>query len=135
MVGKVTKIAPASKIATTAVTTSQPVVKFEVEVTLDKPEAGLKSGMSAKCTMDTLRIENVLRVPVEYLGQDTEGSFLMVKPDSKAKDAKATREAVVAGVRTSTFVEIRSGATEGQRLEKPAFTGPRRRGAFGGPND
>jgi len=134
MEGQVTKIAPASKIAAAA-TGAQPVVKFEVEVTLDKSQAGLKSGMSAKCTMDTLRIENVLRVPVEYLGQDTEGAFLMIKPDPKKKDAKATREAVVPGVRTNTFVEIKSGATEGQKLEKPAFTGPKRRGAFGGPND
>lgn len=132
--GHVSKIAPASTTTGTASTgtssTTEPVVKYSVEVLLDDKEPRLKSGMSAKCTMDTLNKKNVLRLPVEFVGKDGAKRFVMIAPNPKDPKSKATRTEVTTGAATGAFVEILTGVKEGQRVVKPDYKGPSRKGAM-----
>lgn len=138
--GKVTKIAPASSGSTTGQTqaaSSDSVVKYLVEVSLDKSTGKVKSGMSAKCTMSVLDRQGVLRLPIEFVGHDDKGDFVMLAPkDKKDAKAKGTRTEVKTGARSATYVELTSGVTEGQEVVKPDYTGPARKGMMSfGPGD
>jgi HlyD family secretion protein len=129
--GKVSKVAP------TSVSQGQPqdaaggaeaVVKYGVEVTLLRPEPDLKSGMSAKCTMRVLDRQNVVRVPLGFLGEKDGETFLMIRKPGSKPDDKGTKTIVKVGARSATHAEIVSGAKVGDLLVKPGFTGPKRKG-------
>ncbi len=146
--GTVTRIDPSSldstnsaaSSTTTSTASTNAVVQFAVEVTLNGDVSMLRSGMSAKCSLTSAEVDNVLYAPVEDIGHDSNGSFLMVLPTiAKAKGGKpaqAVRESVTLGLTNGTFTELKSGATEGQVLERPKFTGPSMQGMmqFGGGN-
>lgn len=139
--GKITKIDPSSidstnEAATSSTTTTDnstaAVVDFNVEVTLDGEPKELRSGMSAKCSIVSQRASNVLYIPIEDLGKDKDGSFIMVQTKSAqaGKPAVQTRVPVTTGLSTGTYVEILSGAAEGETLARPKFTGPAMQGAM-----
>ncbi len=127
--GLVTKIAPASKEAAAgAPQSSDAVVKYQVEITLQQPDTALKSGMSAKCSLITLSKKAIVRVPMEYVVKEENAFFVMIQnPDPKGQP---TKKKVVQGVSTSTFIEIMSGLKQGDKLVRPAFSGPERKGAM-----
>lgn len=129
--GVVKKIAPASTgLSATqqgAGASADNVVKYEVEIWLEKADPALRSGMSAKCTIETIRREKVLRLPVEYVGRDKDGRFVMLAPEAGSKD-KPKRQAVEVGVTTGAYIEILSGVAEGTRVVRPDFSGPSRKG-------
>jgi len=131
--GRVSKIAPSSTAMASATLgqaqgAGEAVVKYSVEVEISGSDPSLKSGMSAKCTMIVLRKKGALRVPIEYVGKDEQGSFVMVA--GKGPGAKAEKRRVQTGASTGAFVEILSGVEEGTPLEKPPFNGPKRQGAI-----
>ncbi|MFN3683419.1 MAG: efflux RND transporter periplasmic adaptor subunit [Fimbriimonadaceae bacterium] len=131
--GRVSKISPSSTAMASASLGQAPsageaVVKYNVEVEISGSDPALKSGMSAKCTMVVLRKKGALRVPIEYVGKDEQGSFVMVA--GKQAGAKAEKRRVQTGASTGAFVEILSGVEEGTALEKPPFNGPKRQGAI-----
>lgn len=137
--GKVTRIDPSSidstnaAAASTAATTqanTNAVVNFNVEVTLTGDPKNLRSGMSARCSLTSAKVSNVLYVPVEDLGKDAKGSFIMVQSASTqpGKPPTSTRTAVTTGLNNGTFVEIKSGATEGETITRPDFKGPAMQG-------
>ncbi|MCC6403123.1 MAG: efflux RND transporter periplasmic adaptor subunit [Fimbriimonadaceae bacterium] len=128
LAGKVAKIAPTSIGAIQTAPSADPVVKYEVEVTVLDPGAALKTGMSAKCAMKVIERKNVLRVPVDYLGQDGEKYFLMIRAEGSKPEDKGKRTPVEIGERSQTHVEITKGAAEGAILALPAFSGPERKG-------
>lgn len=129
--GTVTKIAPAN-LATAGSTGQGTVVKYEVEVTLAQANQKLKSGMSAKCTMKAINKTAVLKVPIEFVGTDDSGAYLMSPPkDPKNTKDEGTKIRVTTGVQSSTMIEIVSGAKEGQEIVKPAYKGPKRQGMMG----
>jgi hypothetical protein len=114
---------------------SDAVVKYQVEVWLDEADPKLRSGMSAKCTFETVSKKNVLRLPVEYVGKDKDGRFVMLAPPKGSKE-KPKRQGVTIGVTTGAFAEILSGVKEGDRVKRPDYTGPARKGFFqAGPDD
>jgi len=122
--GEVTKIAPARVDSATG--TADPVVRYEVEVRLDGTDSPLKSGMSAKCTMKVLELKDVVRLPLEYLGKDAKGEFVMLAPEGKG--GKPTRKDVRIGARTPSNVQVLEGVGVGVKLVKPEFSGPTRKG-------
>ncbi len=127
--GHVTKIAPASDTVGTTTSSTDVVVKYQVEVTLDDSDAKLKSGMSAKCTMKVMDKKDVLRLPLEYVGKDDKGNYVRLAPKNpKDPKDKGTRVDVTIGAQSSTQVEITKGVTEGQDVVKPDYTGPARKG-------
>jgi len=132
LAGKVTKIAPAS-IALAAASGQQAaagaadsVVKYEVEIVLDHSHPKLRSGMSAKCTLEVVKRERALLLPVDFVGKDKEGSFVMLS--SKDKAGKPTRQAVTTGASSGAMVEVLTGVKEGDKVDRPEYKGPPRAG-------
>ncbi|MBW7927143.1 MAG: HlyD family efflux transporter periplasmic adaptor subunit [Fimbriimonadaceae bacterium] len=130
--GTVRKIAPAT-LAATAAAGQAAVVKFEVEVWLDPNNLNLKSGMSAKCTMITDKRAKTLQVPAEYVSKDADGSFVLLKPAKHTDEPKKVR--VKTGLTSGARVELLEGVKVGDKLVKPEFTGPARKGAMQFGND
>jgi HlyD family secretion protein len=137
--GRVSKIAPASVALAAqgqaqAAAASDAVVKYEVEIVLDETHPKLRSGMSARCTLEVLRRDKTLLLPVEFVGKDKEGRFVMI-PATKP-GGRATRRAVRVGASSGTMIEITEGLKEGERVARPEYTGPPRQGFMQfGPDD
>jgi len=131
--GKVEKIAPSATVAA-AGQSLDAVVKYKVEVYLENPDPRLKSGMTAKVTIIPLERKDVIVVPVDYVGKDAAGRFVMLVPSGKG--AKPVRKAVEIGAQSGARVEIKSGVSVGEKIKKPAFTGPKRMGMMqAGPDE
>jgi HlyD family secretion protein len=127
--GIVQKIAPASKESPTGASSSDAVVKYEVEIVLQDADAKLRSGMSAKCTVDVIRKNDVLTLPLEYIVREGRKAFVQIPPaNPKAKGAKPEKRQVTLGAETGAKVEIVSGLKEGDKVVKPKFNGPERKG-------
>ncbi len=122
--GKVVKIAPASKVAATGASADS-VVKYEVEIRLDAVDPSLRSGMSAKCSLDVIHHEGALLLPVDFVGKEGGKSFIDI---AGAPKAPADRRFITVGSASGANVEILSGVKEGDVVQKPKFTGPKRQG-------
>lgn len=127
--GKVRKVAPASSIAQQGAPGGA-VIKFPVEVEIEKPDPRMKPGMSAKCRIIVERRQNVLRLPKEAL-QFVDASTAQVSVvhrqmvNGKVVDKNETRT-VKTGLRGDAFVEILDGLREGEKVRPQPFTGPKR---------
>lgn len=134
--GRVTKIAPANTTAGAQVQAAgaDPVVKYAVEVRLENVDPALKSGMSARCTMIVRQLKNVVRIPLDFVGQEGRDRFVMVIPATGKGEPKRTP--VQLGEASGAYVAVLTGVDAGQKLKKPKFTGPSRRGViqFGAPD-
>ncbi len=129
--GRVSKIAPAKQVAEgqTALVGSDSVVKYEVEIMLAEVDPGLKSGMSAKCTMRVANKKDVVFLPSEYTekkGNDYFAYFPAANP--KDPKSKPTSVPIKVGLVTSSKLEILSGLKAGDKVVKPEFKGPSRKG-------
>lgn len=132
--GIVSKIAPASNNLTAAAigqsSQADAVVKYLVEIRLSTPDPRLRSGMSAKCSLNVINKKGVLRLPVEFIGKDAEGQFVMLAPE--AQGAKSVRKKVTVGATSGSMIEIVSGLVSGQVVAKPEYKGPDRKGFMEG---
>jgi len=139
--GVVKKIAPASKDSsasastTTTTASTDSVVKYEVEILLKDAVPQLRSGMSAKCTMEVLNHPNVLLLPLEYVGKEGKKSFVEIPPKKPGPGVVADRQYIVVGASSGSLVEIVSGVTKGTTVQKPLYKGPARKGAMQFGND
>ncbi len=79
-----------------------------IEITLDEPGDDIILGLEAKSTICTANLSEVVRIPLDALSEDEEGSYVFV-----ARDGKASKEFVECGIRNEEMVEIRSGLSEG----------------------
>jgi HlyD family secretion protein len=106
------------------------VVRFAVEIAVNRPDDRLKPGMSARCNIIISRKNNVLRLPNGSVEGD--GNKAKVQIVSKGvKDGKPadifTSKSITAGLRGDSHVEILDGLKEGDRIKPGAFTGPKRK--------
>ncbi len=127
------------------------MVKYEVEILLNTPDKRLRSGMSAKCTLDVIRRDKVLVVPKDFVGKDDagyfvnkEGDFAPNAPAASAPPAKPgtppqkplNKTRVKVGAEGGAQYEILEGLKEGDKLVHPQYTGPERKGMMQmGPDD
>lgn len=81
---------------------------IDVEVKLDEPDSDIILGLDVKTQILTANINDALRIPVEALWEDEEGSFVFV-----AQEEKAVKTKVEVGVRNDDMVEITEGISEG----------------------
>jgi HlyD family secretion protein len=137
--GTISKIAPAKQSVEgqTALVGSDTVVKYEVEIMLAEVDPALKSGMSAKCTMRVANKKDVVFLPAEYTEKKGNDYFAYF-PAANPKDPKAKPTAVPlkVGLVTSSKIEILSGLKAGDKVIKPEFKGPSRKGFMQmGPDD
>ncbi|MEI7577558.1 MAG: efflux RND transporter periplasmic adaptor subunit [Armatimonadota bacterium] len=139
--GKISKMAPARQLTaagTEVQVGTDAVVKYEVEIVLDKTVPALRSGMSAKCTMNVASSKNVVFLPVEYV-EKKDNEFFVYFPGvavKKGEVAKPTKQKIKVGVISNSRYEILSGVKAGDNVVKPAFSGPARKGFMSmGPDD
>jgi HlyD family secretion protein len=137
--GVVSRIAPASKDiqaadanAATTTSTTDAVVKYQVEIRLSDSDPLIRSGMSAKCSLDVIHEDNVLKAPIDFVVHEGDQSFLLV---STGDPKKPTKTKVKLGSSSGSEVEVISGIKEGDVLVKPAYSGPARKGAMQFGND
>lgn len=137
--GRIKRIAPASKDtgSATAAASTDAVVKYEVEIVVVDPNERLRSGMSAKCSVDVLRRTGVLTLPIEYIERVGRKTYVYLPPaDPKVKGAKPEKREVTLGAQTGSKVEVLSGLKEGDKVQKPQYHGPARTGFMqAGPED
>lgn len=129
--GRVTKIAPASNALSTggaqaAAASAEAVVKYEVEIVLSGTDPKLRSGMSAKCTLEVISRPQTLLLPLEFVGKDKEGRFVMLP--AQAKGGKPTRHPIRVGAASGASIEVLEGLKEGDSVVRPDYTGPKRQG-------
>jgi HlyD family secretion protein len=128
--GTVHRIAPASNNtgATAQTASADSVVRYAVEVWLDGTDPRLRSGMSARCTVTVSNKANVLALPIDFVGKDDKGRYVMVAQGDAKKKLPAKRVDVKTGLETGTMVEITDGVALDQKVERPPFSGPARQG-------
>jgi HlyD family secretion protein len=138
--GKVRKIAPASLTAGTtgdsgsrnsgaSVNTGQ-VVRFLIEIQIDRPDPILKPGMSARCAVIVARHSDVLRLPTNCVSGEGENAKVQVVTETKeGNETKetATERKVKTGLKGDDFIEIVEGLKEGEKIRPNPFTGPERK--------
>jgi HlyD family secretion protein len=124
--GVVKRIGPTSIAATPGQTTSDAVVKYEVEIRLLENDVRLRSGMSAKCSLEVVRRSKAIVVPKDFVGKDEKGFFVEVAPATK--EGKPLRKDVRIGVESGSNYEVLSGVAVGEKLVRPAYKGPERKG-------
>lgn len=133
--GMIQKIAPTSTSSGTGSSTTgqdSPVVKYQLEILVSDADDKLKSGMSARCEMDVLRRENVLTLPIDFVGKKKDGKRYVDVVVSKDKNGikKTEERSVDVGSESGALIEIKSGLKDGEEVKRPTFTGPARKGAF-----
>lgn len=107
--GRVTRTA---ELATEAGWRSDPEVKqFDVEVTLDGEDLGLKPGTTAKVEIVLQHRTDVLFVPIRAVRAVGEELFCYVRGPEGLE-----RRVVTVGVSNDKFVEILSGLSEGEKV-------------------
>lgn len=146
--GRVRKVAPAALGSASATSGGnsgggggggQTVVRFPVEVQIDRADARLKPGMSARCSIFLARRQHVMRVPINCVqGEGKTGNVQIVTETQKEgqKVETATPRPVTVGLRGDDFVEILSGLKEGEKIRPYPYTGPPRKAIevdMGGP--
>ncbi|SFB75368.1 efflux RND transporter periplasmic adaptor subunit [Butyrivibrio sp. YAB3001] len=99
--GKVTRIERMTKDSGTG-------TGIGVEIALDVPGEDIILGLEAKSKIHTSDLSEVIRIPLEALSEDEEGSYVFV-----AEDGKAVKEFVECGSRNEDMVEIKEGLSEG----------------------
>jgi HlyD family secretion protein len=107
------------------------VIRFAVEVEIDKPDIRLRPGMSARCRIIIDRRSGVLRVPVACVqGAGAERTVqLVVTPAGKDGSGEKTEaRKIKVGLAGDTHVEVLSGLQRGDKLKPQPFTGPKRQG-------
>ncbi|MGC8668278.1 MAG: efflux RND transporter periplasmic adaptor subunit [Chthonomonadales bacterium] len=132
--GHVTRVAPSAE-GSGALAQQNPaqqggVVRFAVEVAVDRPDERLKPGMSARCAIVVARRKNVLRLPTDGVagdGSDASVTLVTTVPNNGRPREVFTQRKIVAGLRGDSFVEIVKGLKEGDRVKPLPYTGPKRR--------
>ncbi|NLI00627.1 MAG: HlyD family efflux transporter periplasmic adaptor subunit [Chthonomonadales bacterium] len=106
------------------------VIRFAVEVEVDKPDPRLRPGMSARCTIVVDRRRNVLRLPADAVEGDGDTATVQFATEYKKDGVPAARyekRSVVAGLRGDSFIEIKSGLKVGDKVKPGVFKGPKRK--------
>ncbi len=106
------------------------VIRFSVEIEVARPDARLRPGMSARCTIVVERRRNVLRLPSDAVEGEGKSASVQFAIEGK-KDAKPTvryeKRSIVAGLRGDSFTEIVSGLKVGDKVKPGVFKGPKRK--------
>jgi multidrug efflux pump subunit AcrA (membrane-fusion protein) len=98
-------------------------VEFPVQIQITNADEALKPGMSVVVNIVTKKAEKVLVLPHEYVHRDDSGTYLV--------DADGKRLPIETGLADERFVEIKSGAKEGLKVEMVDF-GQLKTGGSGG---
>jgi HlyD family secretion protein len=140
LAGHVRKVAPAALGSASATSEGsgggrgggggQAVVRFPVEVQIDRADPRLKPGMSARCSIFLSRRRNVMRVPINCVKGEGKTVSVQIVTETQKEGLKvetATPRQVTVGLHGDDFVEIVSGLKEGEKVRPYPYTGPPRK--------
>ena len=96
------------KVSRIARMTDKGSVGVGVEVTLDEPDSDIILGLEAKVKITSASKENVLRIPLDAISEDDNGSYVFV-----LNNKKAVKTAIETGVKNDDYAEVLSGISEG----------------------
>jgi multidrug efflux pump subunit AcrA (membrane-fusion protein) len=88
-------------------------VEFPVVIEVTHPDEQLRPGMSVIVDIIVSRIDNVLTLPIEFIRKADREHFVTL--------ADGTRRKIEAGMRDDDSLEIRSGLSEGDRVQMVDF--------------
>ncbi|HET6384188.1 MAG TPA: efflux RND transporter periplasmic adaptor subunit [Armatimonadota bacterium] len=130
--GRVRRVAPAAVVGAAGAGSSgsRGVVRFEVEIQIDRADSRLKPGMSARCAIIVARKRNVLRVPSDCLYGAGAHSKVHLVTDTLKNGQKVETirvQPVTVGLRGDDYVEILSGVKLGEKLRPVPYSGPPRK--------
>jgi multidrug efflux pump subunit AcrA (membrane-fusion protein) len=100
--GRVTSIAPTADVSSRT---------FRVRVAPDPGQEGLRAGMFANLTIAVQSLDGALLVPQEAIVQKGQESVVYV-----LRDDTVEQRTVAVGLRNDRFVQLRSGAQEGEEV-------------------
>lgn len=134
--GKVASIAPASLTANQS-TASQPasttaVVRFEVKIRVDNPDARLRPGMTAQAAIILEKREGTIILPAEAMQPGDK--VTVVTGTEKDKTLKKEEKTIKVGLRNDADVEVKEGLKEGDKIEVPKVDAKDRRKIKFGPD-
>ena len=81
------------------------------EIHIDNPDTDLYLGVDAKATVEGMKAENVVTVPVEAVNIGKDGSFLYV-----VKDGMVQKRMVTTGISSDEYTEIKEGLEAGEQV-------------------
>lgn len=116
LTGKITKL-------DTIGTTTQGVVSYGAEITLDTQDERLRPAMSATANILVEKKEKALVVPAGAISENESGSFVMVQGSSSSDTPTTIRRQVETGLSDGIMTEIVSGLQEGERVVESAAAG------------
>lgn len=128
LTGKITKL-------DTIGTTTQGVVSYGAEITLDIQDDRLKPAMSATANILVDQRKDVLLVPASTINEDEAGSSVLVQEGVNKEGTLTTaRRRVEVGLSDGIMTEIVSGLKEGEKVVETGatLTGTQTNGASGG---
>ena len=133
-IGKIRKVAPSAGGSDPSSGNTTPaaggVIRFPVEIQIDREDPRLKPGMSARCTMIVSRRKSVLRLPTNCVKTENGKSSVQIVTETIA-DGKKTQKIeprpVTIGLTGDEFVEILSGVKEGEKVRPNPYAGPPRK--------
>ena len=103
--GKVFYIDPAQTIVSG-------VVDYQIKISFDKPDARIKSGLTANLNIETKTAQNTLILPQFAIMQNASGTFVEILDSNAEKQIPVTL-----GLRDQDGnVEVTNGVTEGERV-------------------
>ena len=91
------------------------VVNYKVKIRFTNQDPRLKSGLTANVRIETLRRENVIRVPEFVIIKRDDGAFVEVRRDGRIMEIKIERGARGA----DGYMEITAGIEEGDEIVNP----------------
>jgi len=98
---------------------------YSAVVELSKEE-GMLSGMTASVSVKIEGVENAILIPIEALHETSEGAYVYTQYDEELGEY-GEKVDVVTGLENSTYVEIKSGLSEGDTVyyteEESSFSG------------
>ena len=96
------------KVSRIARMTDKGSVGVGVEVTLDEPDSDIILGLEAKVKITSASKENVLRIPLDAICEDDNGTYVFV-----LNNKKAVKTNIEVGVKNDDYAEVLSGISEG----------------------
>lgn len=106
---------------------------YSAVVTLNKQE-GMLSGMTASVSVQIEGVENALLIPLEALHQTSTGAYVYTSYDEELQEYGGKRDVVI-GISNSSYVEIKSGLSEGDTVFYTEAVSYGNMGSFGGRGD
>jgi RND family efflux transporter MFP subunit len=103
--GTIVSVWPAEKVV-------EGVIFYETKILFDEEDERIKSGMTANLEIETGRVENVLRLPLRALREESGQRYVLVLNEM----GEAEERDIETGLENSEYFELVSGLSEGDAV-------------------